>query len=174
VKADSFTQEEQRILQFTEGGAWFFQRGGRVEAYVVHLFWSADRTIPSEAFGHSAQICLPSAGWKQIGNPMQLLVPIGTNGITGTLGYFEQDGVQQAVFQATWRGSNLQPVSRNLAASRWSRLESLKEAYNLRGHETLTVFIPAELTTGNPVQAFGGFLEQILARNEKPSLPRLD
>ncbi len=172
VKADGFTQEEQRLLQFSEGGAWFFQRSLGVEAYVVHLFWSADRTIPSEAFGHSAQICLPSAGWKQIGNPSQLNVQVGTNSVIGTLGYFEQDGKQQAVFQATWRGSSLQPVNRTLAPSRWSRLESLKDSYNLRGHETLTVFIPAELASGDPLGVFSAFLDRILISNDQDAAPK--
>jgi hypothetical protein len=167
IKTDSFTQEEQRLLQFTEGGAWYFQRSLGLEAYVIHLFWSAERTIPSEAFAHSAQICLPSAGWKQMGNPAQLPVKVGTNTIIGTLGYFEQDGKQQAVFQATWRGSSLQPVNRTLAPSRWSRLESLRDSYNLRGHETLTVFIPADMASPDPLGTFSAFLDRILISNDQ-------
>lgn len=168
IKTDSFTQEEQRLLQFTEGGAWYFQRSLGVEAYVVHLFWSAERTIPSEAFAHSAQICLPSAGWKQMGNPTQLPVKVGTNTVIGTLGYFEQDGKQQAVFQATWRGSSLQPINRTLAPSRWSRLESLRDSYNLRGHETLTVFIPADMAGSDPLGTFSAFLDRILIPKDPP------
>lgn len=170
VKEDGFTQEEKRLLQFSEGGAWFFQRSLGLEAYVVHMYWSAERTIPSEAFSHSPQICLPSAGWKPMGNTTQLQVPVGTNSVIGTLGYFEQEGKQQAVFQATWRGTSLQPINRTLAPSRWSRLESLKDSYNLRGHETLTVFIPADIAAGDPLATFTTLLDNILQPNDKPAV----
>ncbi|MGV3754446.1 MAG: exosortase/archaeosortase family protein [Verrucomicrobiota bacterium] len=165
VKEDTFTVEEQRLLQFTEGGAWSFQREFGVQAYVVHMFWSAERTIPSQAFGHSAQICLPSAGWKSLGNPATLQLTVGTNQIIGTLGYFEQDANRQAVFQATWRGTSLKPAATQLTSSRWARLQLLKEAYKQRGHETLTVYLPAQLSASNPELAFSSFLNLVLMAN---------
>lgn len=165
VKADTFTVEEQRILQFTEGGAWAFQRELGVQAYIVHMFWSAERTIPSQAFGHSAQICLPSAGWKSLGNPSTLQLTVGTNQITGTLGFFEQDANRQAVFQATWRGTSLKPATAQLTASRWARLQLLREAYLQKGHETLSVYLPAQLAAANPELAFSSFLELVLVAN---------
>lgn len=165
VQSDTFTAEEQRILQFTEGGAWRFQREFGVQAYVVHMFWSAERTIPSQAFGHSAQICLPSAGWKPLGNPSMLRLTVGTNQIIGTLGYFEQDADRQAVFQATWRGTSLKPAATQLTSSRWARLQLLKEAYKQRGHETLTVYLPAPLAAQNPELAFSSFLNLALLPN---------
>lgn len=165
VRADTFTREEQRLLQFTEGGAWLFKRDLSIPAYIVHMFWSADRTIPSQAFGHSAQICLPSAGWKEMGNPTTLELTVGTNKIVGTLGYFEQDNDRQAVFQATWRGASLKPAATQLTTSRWSRLQLLKEAYRQRGHEMLTVYLPAQVAANDPVAAFSSFLNLTLTPN---------
>lgn len=165
VKEDAFTIEERRLLQFSEGGAWSFQREFGIQAYVVHMFWSSERTIPSQAFGHSAQICLPSAGWKSLGNPSTLQLTVGTNQIIGTLGYFEQDADRQAVFQATWRGTSLKPATAQLTTSRWARLQSLEEAYKQRGHETLTVYLPAQLAASNPELAFSSFLNLVLTAN---------
>ncbi|MCD6051452.1 MAG: hypothetical protein K0Q55_2861 [Verrucomicrobia bacterium] len=165
VQADTFSEAELRLLQFSEGGAWSFKNELNIGVYIVHMFWSAERTIPSQAFGHSAQICLPSAGWKSLGNPAALQLTVGTNQIAGTLGYFEQDGNRQAVFQATWRGTSLKPAATQLTIDRWSRLRLLKEAYRQRGHETLTVYLPAALAAKNPELAFSSFLNLALVPN---------
>lgn len=171
VRKDSFTLEEQRLLQFTEGGAWLFQRDMGVPAYIVHMFWSSDRTIPSEAFGHSAQICMPSSGWKSLGDPSTITVTVGTNQISGTLGYFELEGDRQAVFQATWRGTSLKPAMAQLTTSRWSRLQALEGAYRQRGHEMLSVYLPVPVVAENPPAVFSAFLSLVLTANTNNPTP---
>lgn len=164
VRSDTFSEEELRLLQFSEGGAWHF-RGANVGGYIVHMFWSAERTIPSQAFGHSAQVCLPSAGWKPMGDSKPIQVMVGTNQINGTLGFFEMDADRQAVFQATWRGTSLKPAATQLSTSRWARLQHLKDAYRQRGHEMLTVYLPAPVAAQNPETVFSEFLNLVLAVN---------
>lgn len=165
VKEEPFTQEEQRLLQFTEGGAWVMQAPNGVVAYLVHLFWSPDRTIPSQAFGHSIQICLPSSGWKQLGDTRPLNLTVNSSQISGILGFYAFDNERQAVFQATWRGASYETHDEELSNSRFIRLQSLKAAYLRRGHETLTVFLPAEVVGQNPEKAFSLFLEAVMTRN---------
>jgi exosortase len=141
--ADRFAPEEVKLLRFSSAEAVNY-RSPQFLVQAVHLFWKPEVTIPSLAFSHSPDICLPSAGWEQQGRPDPVSLMVRNRQVRGALFRFSGGGVPYAVLHAVWYGGVQQPFAGtpDSIGGRSDRLLQVWRRVRRQGHETLTVFVP--------------------------------
>lgn len=149
VRQEPFIPEEIRLLRFTQATALDLWSAASGYAQVTHLFWAPEATVPSQAFSHRPEICLPSAGWQRVGSPQPATVMVHGVQVDGSLFIFRLDGIEETVFHAVWYGGKPLALGRppRSLGGRASRFALLWNAPTRLGHETLTVFLRG---AGNP------------------------
>lgn len=137
--------ESLAILGCTESLLVVGRQPGNPPIQFQHFFWKPQVQIPSLASAHTPDLCLPNAGWSRLGSPQPVTLRVRGRDLPGVLSHFEQEGERLCVFHATWHGGQPQVYSSSFrAADRIrDRLSMLWEGRRNRGHEVLTLMIPA-------------------------------
>lgn len=153
VRQEPFAPEEFRLLRFTHATAVGLWSAATGYAQVTHLFWAPAATVPSQAFSHTPEICLSSAGWQRVGPPQPTTVVVHGVQVDGALFVFRLDGIEETVFHAVWYGGEPLSLGRppRSLGGRASRFALLWNAPARLGHETLTVFLRG---AGNPKERY--------------------
>ncbi len=144
VTTEPLTRPERALLGFSEGQALQLRSPAGMPAHVFHFFWKPEASTPSMAFSHTPDVCLPSAGWRQVGNPVP--VTLRHNGASFDFEFFRfrLGGAEQAVLYGNWFGGQPEtfPGITQSFGDRTKRLAMLWTGPRRRGHEILTVFLP--------------------------------
>lgn len=146
---DPFEEAEIKLLRFSQGAALNVVGPNGEQAHVVHLFWTPDAAVPSQAYSHRPDICLPGAGWQEIGEPVETTVTVNGRAFPGVLFRFRHAYAERLVFHAVWYGGEPKPATGPIGSigDRFGRFALLWKDPGRRSHEILTVFMPAQGTT---------------------------
>ena len=144
VTVEPLTRPERVLLGFSEGQALQLRSPSGIPAHVFHFFWKPEASTPSMAFSHTPDVCLPSAGWRQVENPVK--VTLRHNGASFDFEFFRfrLGGAEQAVLYGNWFGGQPEtfPGVTQSFGDRNKRLAMLWTGPRRRGHEILSVFLP--------------------------------
>ena len=138
-------EESLRILQCSESRSVTCRSPGGVTFQIHHFFWKPLVEVPSLATAHTPDICMPNAGWTLVRGPVPVTLNVGSKKISGAFFHFTQAGVEVCVFHAIWHGGEPQVLSdafHSLDRFR-DRAEMIWEGKRNRGHEVLTLIVPA-------------------------------
>jgi exosortase len=164
VEPDTFTHAEVKLLRFSAGRAMDVIGPGGERAHVVHLFWRPDAAVPSLAYSHRPDICLPGAGWQEVGTARPSSVTVGGRTIDGALFRFRAEFSEQLVFHASWYGGEPRPAAGPLRSigDRLGRVALLWTDPGRRSHELLTVFMPVPVDGEDPDARLKQVLQTVL------------
>ena len=99
VQPVQLSGEEKSILRFSRGEAFKAWNDLGFSAYLYHFFWDPRARLSSAAFVHTPNVCLPSAGWAQVGPVVPTSFPLDGKPVAGTLYRFEQGPAEELVGQ---------------------------------------------------------------------------
>ena len=141
-KAMEIPPFQQAALGFSEGEAGLLQSERDGGLQVFHFFWRGERSgIP---YGHTPDICMSYAGWKQAGSAKNFSLQIGGRGYPAQIFSFERDGHSLLALHTFWRGGEPGITGNDLLDNRrLARLPLLLSGPRLFGMEELLVFIGA-------------------------------
>lgn len=169
TRLDGFTPLEHSLLHFSQGLAMDLKTPSGTDAYLLHLFWQPQDSVPTMAYSHSPDICLRSAGWQMYKPPDPVTFRIHGQQLQGGIYHFKLDREEQAVLQLVWQGGEMLPFKGPLASvgDRGGRLSSLWSGPRKRGHEIITVYMPPQPSTGAQVEKFQELLTVALSPTQK-------
>ena len=129
-------------LGFSEGEAASFHSPVSGTVQVYHFFWRGERSgIP---YGHTPDICMSYAGWKQTGGVKPATLRIGEQGYPAQVFSFVKDGEAVLALHTFWRGGEPGLTGNDLLDNRrFARLPLLLSGPRLFGMEELLVFVAA-------------------------------
>jgi len=155
---------QQSALGFSEGESALIQSETSGGLTLFHFFWRGERSgLP---YGHTPDICMGYAGWKQSGSAKNCTLHIGETGYPAKLFRFEQDGHVMLALHTFWRGGEPGLTGNDLLDNRkLARLPLLLSGPRLFGMEELLVFVSAPGDEGAQI----GVAEEILSRVLIPS-----
>lgn len=161
----TFAPAERAILRFSEGEGLLVTSPNGWTAQVLHFFWKPGAQVPSAAFSHTPEICMPSAGWQTVGVPVPVTLRLPGAAMPCLLYRFQLGRLEQSVLHGVWFGGQPEPLGDPAwsGGARGGRLAALWNGPFHRGHEAITVFLP---TVGSPdAQLRHGeeILKQVLA-----------
>jgi exosortase len=162
--ADVFSDAELKLLRFSQGEGFHVRRPSGVRAYMVHLFWLPNATVPSEAYSHRPDICLPGAGWRQVGTPERLDLTLAGRALPGAVFRFQYESLERTVFQAVWYGGEAKPPTGpvNSIGDRFQRLALLWREPGRRNHEILAVYVDGQIPSADRTRVFEELLTPLL------------
>ncbi|MHB8523263.1 MAG: exosortase/archaeosortase family protein [Limisphaerales bacterium] len=160
-----FAPAERAILRFSEGEGLLVTSPTGWTAQVLHFFWKPGAQVPSSAFSHTPEICMPSAGWQTVGIPVPVTVRLPGADMPCLLYRFRLGQLEQTVLHGVWFGGQPEPLGDPswTGGARGGRLAALWNGPFHRGHEAITVFLP---TVGSPeaqLRSAEEILKQVLA-----------
>ena len=115
------------------------------------------------AFSHTPEVCLPSAGWLQLGNPVTVSLHHNAASFDFALYRFRLGAAEQAVLYGNWFGGKPAtfPGVTLSFGDRKNRLAMLWTGPRRRGHEILTIFLPTTESDREQIQLFEGLLAEL-------------
>ncbi|MCC7518325.1 MAG: exosortase/archaeosortase family protein [Verrucomicrobiae bacterium] len=155
------------MLMCSSGRSLSLRTDDALPAEVTHLFWKPGNFMPSLGYSHTPEICMPSAGWELLEGPTPASFAIGGKSALGALYLFRLEGRRIAVFHAVWHGGAPRAVRPwpMALAGRLDRLRQLWEGRRDRGHETLTIALPALSSAAATRAAMERVLDAIVTPN---------
>ena len=133
---------QKAALGYSEGDAGSLQseRAGSLQIY--HFFWRGERSgIP---YGHTPDICMSYAGWKQSGGVKNFTLQLGGQGYPAQIFSFVKDGEAVLALHTFWRGGEPGLTGNDLLDNRrFARLPLLLSGPRLFGMEELLIFVAA-------------------------------
>ncbi len=161
--ADPLTRPERRLLGFSEGQSLVLRSPTGMTAHLNHFFWKPEASAPSMAFSHTPDVCLPSAGWRQQGNAIPVTLRHNGSAFDFALFRFRLEGVEQAVLYGNWFGGQPEtfPGVTQSFGDRYQRLAMLWTGPRRRGHEILSLFLPAVENEREQIKMFEVLLAEL-------------
>jgi hypothetical protein len=159
----------QQVLACSQWEVFRVSPPGKPAFRIYHFFWKPGIEVPSLAVGHSPDICMPSAGWKETAGPLPVTFQLKSGSFPGVIFRFVQDDVEVSVFHSIWHGGQARPFYDLSTAvyGKWDRLLMVWEGQRNRGHEVFTVVMPSPQSPGAETRLFEEFLNQMLARRQE-------
>ncbi len=163
VSAEPLSRPERALLGFSEGQALALRSPTGVPAQVYHFFWKPEASAPSMAFSHTPDVCLPSVGWRQQGNPAKVTLRHNGSSFDFALFRFRLGGAEQAVLYGNWFGGQPEtfPGVTQSFGDRHKRLAMLWTGPRRRGHEILSIFLPTVESERDQIQLFEALLDEL-------------
>ncbi|HSH93696.1 MAG TPA: exosortase/archaeosortase family protein [Roseimicrobium sp.] len=157
VTEQPFTAVETNVLRFTSAESVSIRTSDGLEADINHIFWAPKASIPSVAFAHTPDICMPSGGWTRLQEPKVVSFSINGHPVTGTLHRYGFERREEGVLHIMWDES---PVRQQPVTRRFSRLFLLWDGPRKRGHEMLLIFYKP--TNGENLEPLKRILDTVL------------
>ena len=135
---------ERRGLRFSTWQGCRLQTPEGWNAQVIHIGWSRGTSMPSLAFYHTPELCMPWVGWTEVGQPVEMTLP-GRAGAIPCVAYrFAQDGQAIIVLQSLSSGgkNGYHLIDPRHVEGRWHRLRTLWRAPLRQVNEELLVYLP--------------------------------
>ena len=160
-----FAPEELKLLRFSQGQVLNLVDPTDRKAQVVHLFWRPSEAVPSLAYNHRPDICMPGAGWSQAGSAKPMDLRIAGKIIPGAIYSFKHEFAHATVFHAMWFGGQAKPSTGPASggSSRFGRLALLWKEPGRRNHEILTVFVQGDVLKEDRTRVFEEILRTVLS-----------
>ena len=155
---------QKDALGFSEGEAAAVQSAVSGSVQIYHFFWRGERSgIP---YGHTPDICMSYAGWKQAGGVKPVTLQIGEQAFPAQVFSFVKDGEAVLALHTFWRGGEPGLTGNDLLDNRrFARLPLLLSGPRLFGMEELLVFVAAPGDERAQIAA----VERVLSRVLIPS-----
>ncbi len=133
-------------------------------ARIIHIGWDRGATMPSLAFCHTPEVCMPSIGWTEVGEPERLSIPARGGAIPCIAYRFDQDGRRLIVLQSVSNGvtSPYDLIDSEQTEGRWPRLRTLWRAPLQQVNEEMLVYMPDFGTSPSLVRAAAELLDAVL------------
>ena len=155
-------------LQFSAWQAVRLQSAEGWTAEVIHLVWKPGSSMPSMAFYHTPAMCMPWAGWEQVGEPALLSLDVLGSPLPCVAYRFRQGGVTQVVIQCLSSGGKNAHhlVDPDHIGGRGSRLATLWRAPLRQVNEELLLYMPDLGSMDLQTKTFTELLDQVLAKSQ--------
>lgn len=139
------TPQERTMLQFSDWEGLRIHSPDGWVAQVIHLFWKPGTSMPSMAFYHTPAMCMPWAGWTQVGGAGQVTLPVRDASIPFVSYRFRQGSEELAVLQSLSAGGSEEffTFDPTHAGNRFARLATLWRAPLRQVDEEILVYAPA-------------------------------
>ena len=113
-------------------------------ARIIHIGWNRGASMPSLAFYHTPELCMPWVGWTEVGHPEKMSLPARGGAISCVAYRFAQDGVGIIVLQSLSSGgeNGYHLIDPEHTESRWHRLRTLWRAPLRQVNEELLIYLP--------------------------------
>jgi len=162
--AGVFSDAELKLLRFSRGSGFHLRGPSGGRAYLVHLFWLPDAAVPSAAYSHRPDICLPGVGWRQMGAPERLDLTLAGRVLPGAVFRFQLGSLERTVFQAVWYGGEAKPPTGPVDSlgNRFQRLALLWREPGRRNHEILAVYVDGQIPPAERQRVFEELLAPLL------------
>lgn len=157
------------MLMCTSSRSVVFRTDDALPGEMTHLFWKPGEFMPSLGYSHTPEICMLSAGWELKEGPVPASFEVEGRPLPGALFRFLLDGRTIVVFHSVWHGGEARPALPLpvALAGRVDRLQQLWEGRRNRGHETLTLALPALPTEKATREAIARMLGAMVAPQTK-------
>ena len=159
------------MLMCTSSRSVAFRTDDTIPGEITHLFWKPGEFMPSLGYSHTPEICMLSAGWELKEGPIPVSFEVEGHPLPGALFRFLLDGRAIVVFHAVWHGGEARPPHPLpvALAGRVDRLQQLWEGRRNRGHETLTLALPALPTEKATREAVARMLGAMVIPSSSPA-----
>jgi exosortase len=133
-------------------------------AEVIHIGWARGHSMPSLAFYHTPELCMPWVGWRETGVPGKLDVPVHGTKVPCMAYRFEQDGQGIFVLQSLSAGgrNGYHVIDPHHMEDRWHRLRTLWQAPMKQVDEELLVYLPDFGSAEEETKAASEVLEAVV------------
>ena len=114
------------------------------KAQVLHIGWRRGKSMPSLAFYHTPELCMPWVGWTETGQPHKMNVPARMGAIPCVAYRFGQEGQAIVVLQSLSNGgeTGYHVIDPQHMEDRWHRLRTLWQKPLRQVNEELLVYLP--------------------------------
>jgi exosortase len=135
---------ERTGLRFSTWQACRVRTPAGWNAQVIHVGWDRGASMPSLAFYHTPELCMPWVGWTETGRPEELDLPSRGGPIPCMAYRFQQDGAAIIVLQSLSSGgeNGCHRIDPTHIEGRWHRLLTLLRAPMRQVNEELLVYLP--------------------------------
>ncbi|MBU6400751.1 MAG: archaeosortase/exosortase family protein [Verrucomicrobia bacterium] len=164
-----FAPAERSLLRFSQGDGLRLTSPVGWTARVLHVFWKPGAQVPSQAFSHTPDICMPSAGWEQLSPATPVTIRVRDWTLPCLLYRFRLGPRELAVLHAVWYGGEPEPLGDPSwsGTARTGRLAELWRGPFRRGHEVITLYLPALEPKEAQTRLGEEILDQVLAPGAK-------
>jgi len=131
-----FDPVEKSKLRWDSAEGYQVQSADGLKVEVFHFYWGKNNKLPSSAFIHPPEVCMPSQGWKEFRPAHPMTLNIHGKTIKGRLLFFEQFGRRETLFHAMDRDAIV------FSPSEVHRLKLLWKAPRQYLHEELFLHLP--------------------------------
>jgi len=139
---------------------------GFVDGY--HLFWKPG-PMSRFALHHRPDACMPGQGWRMVGEPEPVQVPLGDQSLSFLAFRFEREGMKALQFWGVWRDGNPVPFDFRKAFSAHPEVfKPWPSNRHLLGVELVSCFVPYRPDQSPDLKLFETILPQMFTRKTMP------
>jgi exosortase len=135
---------EHELLQYSERQGVLMKSPDGEEMRILHFFWKPGKSMPSLAFYHTPEMCMPWFGWTETAAPAPVTLTVHGTPLPCVAYRFQSEGTRQIVYQALCAGGKTSTFMLDPAAmaGRGKRLSMLWRAPLEQVNEELLVYLP--------------------------------
>jgi len=160
------TPSEKASLGFTEMQGLRLTNQVGQQASILHFYWKNGNSMPSFAFFHTPQICMPLIGWEVEKSPAPVMIKFRGIPVPGMKYQFQKDGVQEVAFRSLGAGGKPSFLSADLEAmSRVNRIARLWQAPQAQVNEELLIYLPYVGSSEKQTRIAEEMLDRIVRMN---------
>ena len=139
------TAGERKGLRFSTWEGCRLRTPEGWNAQIIHVGWNRGASMPSLAFYHTPELCMPWVGWTETGRPEKMMLPTKLGQIPCVAYRFAQDGSEVTVLQSLSSGgvNGYHLIDPKHVEDRWHRLRTLWQAPTRQVNEELLVYLPS-------------------------------
>ena len=161
---------ESSMLRYSERQAVSLRTSSGSAAHLVHFFWKPGKSMPSVAFYHTPQMCMPWVGWNEIDTPRSVTLAVHGAALPCVKYRFRIEEIRLVVYQALCASGRPSAFMLNpeALAGRGERLSMLWRAPREQVNEELLVYLP--VSENSDQKSENHLAEEILEQVLLPSL----
>lgn len=135
---------EHVLLQYSERQAVLMKNPAGDEMRILHFFWKPGKSMPSVAFYHTPQMCMPWIGWNETDAPRPVILTVNGTPLPCVRYRFRMEDAREVVYQTLCAGGRTSAFILDPAAmaGRGERLSMLWRAPREQVNEELLVYLP--------------------------------
>jgi hypothetical protein len=162
------TPNEKASLCFSEmQGLRLTSPSGR-EASILHFYWNTGNSMPSFAYFHTPQICMPMIGWEPETLPVPASLRICSSAVPCMKYQFKKDDFHEVAFRCLAAGGEpaLLPADQKNSMNRTNRFTRLWQASPIALNEELLIYLPYNTPEEKQTGSAEEMLNQIVHLNQ--------